>query len=242
MINRIKSKINSYRSVRHKNLNLPIRRSNEGLNSNENYVISAIEQINHLKTLGLLKPEDKILDFGSGQGRFANGLIYSKSKIGEYFGIDTDSDSVNWCKRFLLPYAPKEKFHFLHLNSYNARYNTRAKGLRPLPFIENQFDLIFLNSVFSHMNMVDIEFYLAEFNKLLNNNGRIYLTAFVETNVPDMEENPPNYIADSSGPLHRVRYDKSYFFRKVEEAGFSVESFFHQHILRAKQSVLILKK
>lgn len=236
MIDRIKSKINSFRSVRFRNLNLPVRRSNEGLGSNTKYLYSAIEQINDLKMFGLLNPSNKILDFGCGQGRLVNGLIYTNKYIGTYYGIDTNLDSINWCKRFL-----PSSFNFIHLNAYNARYNKKAKGLKHIP-LNGKFDLIFLNSVFSHMIIEDIEFYLSEFNRLLRDNGAIYLTAFIESNVSNMEENPLNYISESKEPLHRVRYDKTYFYKKVEEAGFSVSIFLYQHIVRAKQSVLILTK
>jgi len=241
MIDSLKSKINSFRSVKYKNINLPIRRSNEGLNTNIKYLDSAVEQINHLKSLGTLKSTDKILDFGCGQGRFVNGIIHSNTQIGEYYGIDSNVDSINWCNRFLRSYTSKEIFQFLHLDSYNARYNKRANGLKHIPLDQNQFDLIFLNSVFSHMLTKDIEFYLLEFHKLLKPDGIIYLTAFIEPNVPDVEENPLNYIAKSSGPLHRVRYDKTFFFELIENSGFVVSNFFHQHIKRAKQSVVVLK-
>lgn len=217
-------------------------RTNEGLASNQKYVDSIIEQIDHMKELGILKPLDKILDFGCGQGRFANGLFYSNTIVKEYYGFDTDSNSINWCNRFLSSYNPDKSFHFVHLNAFNARYNNRAKGLKKIPLDHKKFNLIFLNSVFSHMLIGDIQFYLKEFHRLLEDDGAIYLTGFVEPDVPDMEENPSQYIADSTGPLHRVRYNQLFFFKKIEEAGFKVEKFFHQKIVRAKQSVLILKK
>lgn len=240
MIKSLKHKINSFRRISFKNLNLPITRTNEGLNANQNYLDSAIEQVDHLMALNLLNSECRILDFGCGQGRFVNGLMYSNTKFSSYLGIDTDLNSINWCKRFLSIYSTK--FQFLHLASYNARYNEKAIGLKNIPGNKEQIDLVFLNSVFSHMVKKDVEFYLNEFYSLLNENGRIYLTAFVETDVPPVEENPPNYISSSTGHLHRVRYEKKYFFDMLEKSGFIIEHFFHQHIERAKQSVIIIKK
>ena len=36
----------------------------------------------------------------------------------------------------------------------------------------------------------DVIFYLKEFNRILKPGGRVYMTAFVEENVPEEEENP----------------------------------------------------
>jgi SAM-dependent methyltransferase len=233
-------KLNSYRRDKYNGLNLPLFRTNEGLNDNENYLKSAVEQLDHLKLLNLIDNSSIILDFGCGQGRFVNGLEYSNTTVGNYYGIDTDLSSINWCKRFISVYDAK--YHFQHLAAYNARYNTSVKNLQKLPFSENQFDLIFLNSVFSHMLEDDLKFYLNEFHKILKQDGSIYLTAFIEENVPDIEENPTNYINPSIGALHRVRYELNHFKELIENEGFRVDHFFHQHIKRAKQSVVILKK
>ncbi len=240
MVKSLLKKINSYRRDKYKGLNLPLFRTNEGLNNNEKYLISAIEQIDHLKSLNLINNSSKVLDFGCGQGRFVNGLEYSKTSIGNYYGIDTDLASINWCKRFISTY--NAKYNFMHLAAYNARYNTKVEKLQKLPFNENQFDLIFLNSVFSHMLEDDLKFYLNEFHKVLKKDGAIYLTAFIEENVPNVEENPANYINKSEGALHRVRYELNHFGGLIENADLTLDHFFHQHIKRAKQSVAIVKK
>ena len=231
----IRNKINSLRRICYGCINLPVVRSNEGLDTDEKYIDSIREQILHLRSLGALKPDDRILDFGCGQGRLANGLKYFKIPAERYVGIDTDLNAINWCIRFIPGY------YFIHLPAYNERYNQSAKDLRCIPLAGDQFDLIFLNSVFSHMIDRDIKFYLKEFNRLLKPNGIIYLTVFVEDDVPNMDVNPRNYISDSNSPLHRVRYERSYFIRMIESAGFSINNFYYQHITRVKQSVFICK-
>jgi len=104
----------------------------------------------------------------------------------------------------------------MHLPAENARYNPTEKGLKALPYKKNEFNLIFLNSVFSHMLTTDIKFYLSEFYKVLNMNGKVYLTAFIEENVPNVEENPKDYLNKSVGALHRVRYEKEFFYSLVK--------------------------
>ena len=225
--------------VRFNSLNLPAFRSNQGLKSNQDYLNSGVEQINFLKSGNMLNAESSILDFGCGQGRLVNALEYSGTTIKSYTGIDTDERSISWCDKNLIY---RNNYRFIHLPAYNEMYNKEAQGLRKLPFEESEYDLVFLNSVFSHMLPNDIEFYLNEFHRVLKDDGFVYITAFIETNVPDVEENPENYISKTTGALHRVRYEKMYFTKLIENSNFILENFFHQYIFRTKQSVLILKK
>lgn len=158
----------------------------------------------------------------------------------DYIGIDTDLNSIRWCKKFLSPY--NLQYRFLHVPAYNARYNKEAEGLKTIPIAGSQFDLVFLNSVFSHMLEGDIIFYLKEFYRLLKPCGGLYLTAFLEHDVPRIEENPTDYINQSIGSLHRVRYEINHFNNLLENANFSIEHFFHQHEERTKQSVVVAKR
>jgi ubiquinone/menaquinone biosynthesis C-methylase UbiE len=125
------------------------------------------------------------------------------------------------------------------LPAHNARYNIAAENLQKLPFEANTFDLVFLNSVFSHMMTKDVLFYLNEFKRTLKPNGILYVTAFVEENVPEVEENPENYLGESKGYLHRVRFEKQFFTDLFVKTGFTIKVFTHQHITRTKQSVII---
>lgn len=227
-------KLNNYEGII-----LPTTRSNEGLSDHKAYLDSGIEQIAFLKQNHLISKNSKILDFGCGQGRLLNSLKYSKTKFSKYIGLDTSENSIKWCQKYL---AKSQDVEFIHLPAENARYNPNVKGLQHLPFESNEFDLIFLNSVFSHMLTDDITFYLSEFYKVLKNNGSLYLTAFIEENVPSVQENPHNYLSKSSGALHRVRYEKNYFFELIKNAQFELSSFHHQHITRTHQSVVVLKK
>ena len=226
--------------TKYKELYFPNMRSNENLKDNSLYLQSAVEQVNHLSDYCALNKDSRILDFGCGQGRLVNGIFSLKKSFHSYIGIDTNIKSINWCNRWLSRYS--DKFRFIFLPAFNARYNQKADGLKSLPFSEDNFDIIFLNSVFSHMLSSDITFYLNEFNRILSENGRIYLTAFIEENVPPEIENPENYIDESSGRLHRVRYEQKFFFELVSQSGFKVETFLHQEISRTKQSVVILQK
>jgi SAM-dependent methyltransferase len=242
MLKRLKNLVtgDSYnKAIQFQGLNLPKFRSNQGLNGNEEYVNSGAEQVAFMRTNNLISNSTSMLDFGCGQGRIVNALEYSKTEIKNYTGVDTDNRALEWCKKHL---RYNGTYNFIHLPAFNARYNKSAQGLQTLPFEELSFDLIFLNSVFSHMTPEDVVFYLHEFHRMLNENGAVYITAFIEENVTDFEENPENYMGTSSGALHRVRFSQNYFNKLIDQCQFKVDSFHHQEISRTGQSVVVLRK
>ncbi|RHW74886.1 class I SAM-dependent methyltransferase [Colwellia sp. RSH04] len=225
----------------YKGLYLPLNRTNESLSNDVDYIQSSIEQVNSLSHFCSISKTTRLLDFGCGQGRLSNGFLASKTEIARYIGVDTSLESINWCVNWIEKYH--SNFKFLHVPAYNARYNPEEKMYQPLPFEENTFDLVFLNSVFSHMLTADIRFYLEQFKRVLSSGGYVYLTAFIEDDVPHEEENPEGYLGrKSKGALHRVRFQKNYFLSLVREFGFTVIEFKHQYITRTCQSVVILKR
>ena len=225
--------------VKYKDLLLPKKRSNQGLKNDEDYLNSGNEQINYLNENNLLDKNSNILDFGCGQGRILNCFKHVNVNFQSYTGVDTDGAAINWCSKYL---TYSDNIKFIHIPAFNQRYNKEGVGLIELPFEKNTFDLIFLNSVFSHMLSSDIMFYLKEFHKILNNDGKIYLTAFIEENVPNEEENPTNYLGKNLGPLHRVRFEKNYFSHLIQSSSFKIEKYDNQFIKRTGQSVILLSK
>ena len=178
--------------------------------------------IRHLK----LSSESVVLDLGCGVGRLPIGLLKQVSPVKAYWGVDVNENAIQWCQRRVT--ARDERFQFLHLNIHNERYNPkgtiRAADLK-LPFETGTFDVVYLYSVFSHLKADDIKAYLKEFSRLLKPSGRIFLTAFLEDGVPAMEENPEGYGRSWVGPLHCVRYSKSFFETMVNENGFRIDRF-----------------
>lgn len=239
--NTLFGKKDSYEATQYGHCYLPIVRSNEALDDNRSYIESIVHQIDTVRMHMPLNSKTRILDFGCGQGRLANGLIYERVEIAKYIGIDTHKASVDWCQNWIEKYA--KKFHFAHLSAKNERYNPTAKSLRELPFGDESFDLAFLNSVFSHMMDGDVKFYLTELHRVLNTNGLIYITAFIEDEVENVEENPEGYLGKKSfGSLHRVRYERSFFMEMLKCAGFIEITVDHRGIERTKQSVVIARK
>ncbi len=110
-------------------------------------------------------------------------------------------------------------FKFKHLDLHNERYNKKGvKADEQFSFdLESKsVDIIYLYSVFSHTTEEDFRTYLKDFSRILDDNGKIFFTTFVEEDVPDFSINPENYQLKCSGPLHIVRYEKDYLFSIIK--------------------------
>lgn len=169
--------------------------------------------------------DSRLLEIGCGTGRLPIGILSVMGDIAAYAGVDVSETAVNWCKRHIERNHPV--FRFLHLNMANARYNPKGKAVRgvlTLPFADKSFDIAYLYSVFSHLSEKDVVQYLAEFKRLLQAGGKVFLTAFVEESVPSFEENPKGYKQNWHGALHCVRFDRNYFESLCKQHGFTVGS------------------
>ena len=67
------------------------------------------------------------------------------------------------------------------------------------------------------------------------------MTDFIEENVPDMTENPENYVMKCTYPRQIVRFEKNYFIKMFTDAGFIVDSY-EQGTEIDFQSAVYLKK
>lgn len=225
----------------YRGVHLPAIRSNEGLGDDDAYLASAMADVEAISQYKAITPSTRILDFGCGQGRLANGLILAEVGLEQYCGVDTNAESISWCERWIAPQRPN--FRFVHAPAHNARYNPDATGQPPVPVQDDFFDLAFLNSVFSHMLEADVAFYARELFSKLRGQGVMYATAFVEEDVPDVEENPEGYLGKTArGPLHRVRFEKTFFLSLIEGAGFEIADFQYRGNSRSAQSVVVGRK
>lgn len=168
--------------------------------------------------------DSRVLDIGCGPGRLPIGILNRVGDIQKYHGIDVSMTPVRWCTRHITRKHPT--FRFTHINVYNQRYNktgTSSQTEFRLPVEENAADIIYLYSVFSHLKRDDIAAYLREFRRVLAPAGNIFLTAFVEADVPDETENPADYgDIPWHGPLHCVRFSNTFFKDLLAHHGFAI--------------------
>jgi SAM-dependent methyltransferase len=100
-----------------------------------------------------------VLDFGCGCGRI---LTYLQSSLVQatLVGTDIDAEAIAWCKQ--------------NLNDL-ANFTTNGE-LPPLPFVDNQFDLVYSVSVFTHLPEGMQFAWLDELKRVTAPGGRLVLT------------------------------------------------------------------
>jgi SAM-dependent methyltransferase len=129
---------------------------------------------------GGLKPDDRVLDVGSGIGRMAVPLTSYLSAKGVYHGFDIVKMGVVWCQENITPKHPN--FHFLHTDIHNKDYNAQgaiqASNFR-FPYESDYFDFVFLTSVFTHMFPADMENYLKEIARVMKPGSTCFITYFL---------------------------------------------------------------
>ncbi len=220
------------RCVRHGALRLPpaaLRRCTTEFKDDEYFVESAVAEARKLVEHCGLTTASRVLDVGCGPGRLPVGILGRLGSIGTYQGIDVDEQAIAWCRRWIEP--EHDDFRFTHLDIHNDRYNptgaVRLDDRFRFDFDDGCFDVIYLYSVFTHMTVRDITIYLAEFRRLLAPGGRVFLTAYLEDDVPDVGINPADYREASNSPLHRVRLNRAFFESLLATHGLAMVRFDH---------------
>jgi SAM-dependent methyltransferase len=204
----------------------------------EDFIASGIEHAKMLEALCGVSRTSHLLDIGCGQGRLLTGLLNHFGSIGRYTGIDVHEPSIRWLKENVEPLVPNSAFHWLDYP--NARYNPVAERRHSggIPFkVEGKFDCVTLFSVFSHMLLSDIELYFEQIAGVLKPSGRVFLTAFVESNVKPETENPEGYRMAWKGALHCVRLNREHFEQIARTHGrLAVERFSYADFLDGQSS------
>ncbi len=127
-----------------------------------------------------------VVDIGCGVGKSAVGLrdanYMGEEFCGQYLGFDVDPDMVDWCRA----HFPADRFTFYRVDSASTVYNPAGRASRPhLECADNTADLVFSQSLFSHLLEEDIRHYLAESYRMLKPGGWMLMTFFC---LDDLEE------------------------------------------------------
>ena len=211
-------------AVTHRGMTIPakhLRFGGSNFIDDEAFLSSGEHEAERLQSSFGLSRNMALLDLGCGPGRLPIGILRKIGEIRAYRGVDVSQTPIEWCSKYIEKEHPT--FQFTHMDIKNERYNPSGSSSVGLPFPDASFDVIYLYSVFSHMKTPDIQAYLTEFKRLLKATGKVFLTAFTEDKVPEMEENPPNYKQDWKGALHCVRYEKKFFKKLLKDYGFTVD-------------------
>jgi len=195
----------------------------EHFRSDDAFISSAVQDVRRLELACGLSEKSRLVDWGCGAGRLAFGVRESLAGIESYHGIDVQPELIAWAQENLRA----ENFQFTLAGAQNERYNPNGYLALSIPVEDNSTDVFYAYSVFSHMTITDTAIYLRAIRNLLSSEseGRAFVTCFVEEDVPDWSENPPDYGPMTwQGRLHCARFARSYL-GLLHDAGLSVQDF-----------------
>lgn len=147
----------------------------------EHYKATGEEFFHHFVGLCRLQPHETVLEVGSGIGRMAVPLTRYLSESGRYHGFDIMVAASRWCDKVIS--RRYRNFHFRHVDVFNDQYNPKGEvrsELLAFPYPDKVMDFVFLTSVFTHMMPPEVDHYLSEIRRVLNEDGgRCLITCFL---------------------------------------------------------------
>ncbi len=200
---------------------------------------------------GLATMRSNVLDIGCGCGRWAHWLrdynFRGRQFSGVYVGIDIDPEQIAWCERNF----DHERFRFHHSTDSSVSYNQEGgKSDYRIPEADGTFDLVFSNSLLTHVLDQQLENYIRESYRLLKPGGSIMHSHF------NLDYPPATYgtrhtfrhpmgnaqVESLAQPEAAVAYRTEYLFRVCREAGFTSCDVVHMPGGAQHQPILLCKK
>jgi SAM-dependent methyltransferase len=215
-------------------------------------------QLAYFKAHCDLQKDSKILDIGSGMGRSAVALTEYLNEAGKYEGFDVVKRGVNWCKKNISSRFPNFNFTYIPLNNDLYRSDGDAPEEFRFPYQDDYFDLIIVNSVFTHMVESEVVNYFKEMSRVLKTGGHVYATFFIykkgQTTFPKGFGFPHDYgnyrLMDDEVKSANVAFMESFLEQELaQKNNFKIKHFFKgswrgldREQCKEFQDLLILKK
>jgi SAM-dependent methyltransferase len=202
--------------------------------TSEEHLYKGGQWVEYFGSVCSLRPDERVLDIGSGGGRVAIPLSAYLTK-GTYEGFDTSAADVEWCRENIRPRAPN--FNFRHVDIRNLTYNPGGT-IDPtefrFPYGDSEFDFAYLTSVFTHMLPEHVEHYFGEIARVLRPDGRWLATWFIlddaalagiedGRSVFDFKHNVGDYcVVDPDRHEDALAYPERYVLDLYDRFGFDV--------------------
>ncbi len=147
--------------------------------SAEDYLKQGQQQLEMLKEHAKLQPDHSVLDIGSGIGRTAIALTGYLNQNGSYDGFDVVERGVQWCNSRI--HKENANFNFKYVPLFNDLYNTATLKATEFifPYADKSIDVAFSFSVFTHMQIEEIQHYFNQINRVLKHGGICFSTFFL---------------------------------------------------------------
>jgi SAM-dependent methyltransferase len=201
---------------------------------------------------GLADSTSTIVDIGSGCGRWAHWLrdynFRGRTFNGRYIGVDIDAEAIAWCEK---NYDP-ERFRFHHSNHASVSYNQVGEPTAhyTVPEPEGTVDLVFSNSLLTHVLDTELENYIKESYRLLKTGGAIMHSHF-NLDYPPATFGTRHTFQHAMGnarvesleqPEAAVAYRTDYLFKVCRAAGFTEFDIVQMPGGAQHQPILLCKK
>jgi len=234
-IRRIQDRYWLSRFGRHSALVPPVALMHDGPQSYKEFKQNGAEFLRHYIKLCGLRPDEHILDVGSGIGRKTLPLVDYLDARGRYDGLELVKAGVDWCTEKYTSQYPNFKFHLIDV--YNDLYNPAGKYKAAeyrFPFADEQFDFVVLNSVFTHMIAEEVENYLGEIARVLKPGGRCLISFFLlndeslrlieqgRSTIELRHEIGPARALSSERPELAIGFREDYIARLYEQLGLEI--------------------
>ncbi len=185
----------------------------------------------HFFSQGYANLESDVVDIGSGVGKSAVALRdhqYMGSHFrGSYHGFDVDPEMVAWCRA----HFPSDRFQFTRVDARSTVYNPAGTAEKQrLDRPDASADLVFSQSLFSHLLEGDIRHTLAESRRILRPGGVMLMTFFCMDDLRALDllggrwsfahAIGPAFVENLSYPESAVAYDRDWMLEAARAAGF----------------------
>jgi SAM-dependent methyltransferase len=203
-----------------------------------------------------LPPNHLRIRIGVGCGRWAHWLrdynFRGRRFAGSYVGIDIDEEAIAWCRANY----DAERFRFYRSSDASVSYNqacnhtAAAPSAYRVPLADAAFDLVFSNSLLSHLLEAELENYLRESYRLLKAGGAMMHSHFNIDYPPatygtrhTFEHRLGNALIESEAqPEAAVAYHTDFLFDLCRRIGFSASEIVHMPGGAQHQPILLCRK
>ena len=176
-----------------------------------------------------------VLEVGCGAGRLSRVIADHLAPTGSYVGLDVRAELIRELEARVPPAYPN--VHFVEADVQNERYRPRGRlsgAEYEFPFSDEEFDFVFLYSVFTHMMPAEVERYLQEIVRVLKPHGRCVSSYFLldPVSVAQIEKGVASHLFVHALGQHRVvslekpeanvAYDEAYIRDLYRRSGLSI--------------------
>jgi 2-polyprenyl-3-methyl-5-hydroxy-6-metoxy-1,4-benzoquinol methylase len=241
-----------FRTLPPNHLRIRVGVGNRIFNNQTHFLVHARDFWMFALSEGIVNLKSNILDIGVGCGRWAHWMrdcnFRGRRFSGAYVGVDIDGEAIAWCQENY----DAERFRFHHSSHASVSYNQNgaASSSYRIPEADGTFDLVFSNSLLTHLLEAELGNYLRETFRLLQVGGTMMHSHF------NMEHLPATYgkrhtfrhqlgnarIESEAQPEAAVAYHTDYLFRLCRQIGFSSCEIVHMPGGEQHQPILLCGK